>query len=131
MEPFTQALGVLQNEEKMSLGCVLPTIKLLQEKMGEFSKDSSIVYCESLVLEIISGLHTRFGEMFKNVHMRLASNNGGDVSPKKKTRFLDGYKTKRDSLEADEVESYLNDGNTLTITKHFFFVALQPAQHSS
>jgi hypothetical protein len=44
MEPFTQALDVLQNEEKMSLGCVLPIIKLLQEKMKEFSKDSSIVH---------------------------------------------------------------------------------------
>jgi hypothetical protein len=73
MEPFTQALDVLQNEDKMSLGCVLPTIKLLQEKMEEFSKDSSIVHCESLVLAIISGLYKRFGEMFKNVHMRLAS----------------------------------------------------------
>ncbi|KZS06554.1 Uncharacterized protein APZ42_029952 [Daphnia magna] len=41
--------------------------------MKEFSKDSSIVHCESLVLAVISGLHTRFGEMFKNVHMRLAS----------------------------------------------------------
>ena len=73
MEPFTQALDVLQNEEKMSLGCVLPTIKLLQEKMEEFSKDSSIVHCESLVMAIMSGLLTRFGEMFKNLHMRLAS----------------------------------------------------------
>ena len=33
------------------------------------------------------------------------------VSPKKKARFLDGYK-KSDSLEANEVESYLNDGRT-------------------
>jgi hypothetical protein len=73
MEPFTQALDVLQNEEKMSLGCVLPTIRLLQEKMEEFSKDSLIEHCETLVLAIISGLYTRFGEMFKNVHMRLAS----------------------------------------------------------
>nr|CAH0108254.1 unnamed protein product [Daphnia galeata] len=73
MEPFTQALDVLQNEEKMSLGCVLPTIKLLQERMEEFSNDSSIVHCESLVMAIISGLHSRFGDMFKNLHMRLAS----------------------------------------------------------
>ena len=41
--------------------------------MEEFSKDSSIVHCESLVLAIISGLHTRFGDMFKNLHMRLVS----------------------------------------------------------
>jgi hypothetical protein len=44
MEPFTQALDVLQNEEKMSIGCVLPTIRLLQETMTEFSKDISIVH---------------------------------------------------------------------------------------
>ncbi|KZS07411.1 Uncharacterized protein APZ42_028873 [Daphnia magna] len=42
----------------------------------------------------------------------LKRNNGGDVSTKKKTWFLDGYKTKRESLEADEVESYLNHGST-------------------
>jgi hypothetical protein len=48
MEPFTQALDVLQNEENMSIGCVIPTIKLLVEKMEEFSVDSTIHHCSSL-----------------------------------------------------------------------------------
>ena len=39
MEPFTQALDILQNEETMSIGCVLPTIRLLEDTMEEFSKD--------------------------------------------------------------------------------------------
>jgi hypothetical protein len=33
IKPFTQALDVLQNEEKMSIGCILPKIRLLQETM--------------------------------------------------------------------------------------------------
>jgi len=32
MDPFTQALDVLQNEEKMNIGCVLPTINLLKKQ---------------------------------------------------------------------------------------------------
>lgn len=36
MEPFTQALGVLQNEEQMSIGCLSPTTKLLEDTMQEF-----------------------------------------------------------------------------------------------
>ncbi len=39
MEPFTQALDILQNEETLSIGCVLPTIRLLENTMTEFSKD--------------------------------------------------------------------------------------------
>lgn len=73
MEPFTQALDVLQNEEKMSIGCVLPTIRLLQETMTEFPKDDTIVHCQPLVLAVLCGLEKRFGEMFNNIHLRLAS----------------------------------------------------------
>lgn len=171
MEPFTQALDVLQNEEKMSIGCVLPTIRLLQETMTEFSKDISIVHCQPLVSAVLLGLEKRFGLMFHNNHLRLASisdpnfktiwadeeekaqlitllrsvvrrhqstdstpdqgyfffcdylfriivngfilhflRNANIPSPAKKTRFLDGFKKKRTSIESDEVDSYLSEG---------------------
>ncbi|XP_045026902.1 uncharacterized protein LOC123470573 [Daphnia magna] len=149
MEPFTQALDVLQNEGKMSIGCVFPTIRLLQETMTEFSKDISIVHCQPLVSAVLLGLEKRFGLMFHNNHLRLASisdpnfktiwadeeekaqlitllksvvrrhqstdstpdqGNANIPSPAKKTRFLDGFKKKRTSIESDEVDSYLSEG---------------------
>ena len=73
MEPFTQALDILQNEEKMSIGCVLPTIRLLEDTMKEFSKDISIIHCQPLILAVLSGLQKRFGHMFNNIHLKLAS----------------------------------------------------------
>jgi hypothetical protein len=49
--------------------------------------------------------------MLKVKQTMLVSSCKSYVSPKKKARFLDGYK-KRNSIEADEKESYLNDGST-------------------
>ncbi|KZS02518.1 Uncharacterized protein APZ42_000417, partial [Daphnia magna] len=138
MEPFTQALDVLQNEEKMSIGCVLPTIRLLQETMTEFSTDISIVHCQPLVSAVLLGLEKRLGLMFHNNHLRLASISDPNfktiwadeeekaqlitllrsvvrrmqtsLRQQKKTRFLDGFKKKRTSIESDEVDSYLSEG---------------------
>jgi hypothetical protein len=73
MEPFTQALDVFQNEEAMSLGCVLPTILLLQDRMTLFSKDKSIKHCRALIGAISSSIETRFSPMFTDNHMRFAS----------------------------------------------------------
>lgn len=73
MQPFTQALEILQNEEKMSIGCLLPTIKLLQENFIEFSKKTTILHCLPLVYGVQSGIEKRFDDMFNNVHLQLAS----------------------------------------------------------
>jgi hypothetical protein len=73
MEPFTQAIHVLQNEENMSIGCVIPTIKLLVEKMGEFSIDPTIHHCGSLVFAVLGGLHTRFDQLMNELHLIMAS----------------------------------------------------------
>jgi hypothetical protein len=73
MEPFTQALDVLQNEENMSIGCVIPTIKLLVEKMEEFSIDPTIHHCGPLVSAVLGGLHARFNHLMNEHHLIMAS----------------------------------------------------------
>jgi hypothetical protein len=91
MEPFTQALDVLQNEEAMSIGCVLPTIKLLQEKMNLLSVDKSIKHCGALVKSILSSIETRFSSMFTDNHMRFAA----ITDPHFKTVWMDEYDPER------------------------------------
>ena len=73
MELFTQALDILQNEETMSISCVLPTIQLLEDTMTEFSKDISIIHCQPLILAVLHGPQKRFGHMFNNIYLKLAS----------------------------------------------------------
>lgn len=63
----------LQNEEHMSIGCLLPIIKLLLEKMQQFSEDAAIIHCKPLVLATISGLFERFKEQFNDIHLQLAA----------------------------------------------------------
>lgn len=73
MEPFTEALDVLQNEENMSIGCVIPTMKLLIEKMEEFGTDPTIIHCGPLVSAVLLGLQTRFERLLTEHHLIIAS----------------------------------------------------------
>ena len=73
MEPFTQALDLLQDEETMSIGCVIPTIKLLIEKIEEMSKDPTIIHCMPLVFAVLGGLHARFDRLMQEKHLIIAS----------------------------------------------------------
>lgn len=73
MEPFTDALDTLQNEEAMSIGCLLPTIACLQEHFEKFSNDSSIVHCKAMVFAVLSGVQARFGKLFFDDNLRLAT----------------------------------------------------------
>ena len=73
MEPFTHALDILQNEETMSISCVLPTIQLLEDTMTEFSKDISIIHCQPLIFAVLHGLQKRFRRIFNNNFLKLAS----------------------------------------------------------
>ena len=73
MEPFTLALDSLQNEKEMSLGCVLPTIKLLKDTLEELSLDATIIHSQPLILCVLQGLEKRFRPFFTNIHLKLAS----------------------------------------------------------
>jgi hypothetical protein len=57
----------------MSLGCVLPTILLLKEKMKLISKDKCIKHCRPLIVAISSSIETRLALMFTDNHMRFAA----------------------------------------------------------
>ncbi|KAI9565177.1 hypothetical protein GHT06_008954 [Daphnia sinensis] len=73
MEPFTQALDVLQNEEKMNIGCVLPTIKLLKTTMLKFLDDETITHCQPIVFAVLGGIDERFSHMMSNNKLKIAA----------------------------------------------------------
>jgi len=49
LKPFSQALDILQNEESMSVGCVLPVLTVLKEKLTDIEQDRRISHCIPLV----------------------------------------------------------------------------------
>ncbi|KZS20264.1 Uncharacterized protein APZ42_013103 [Daphnia magna] len=73
MEPFTQALDLLQDEETMSIGCVIPTIKLLIEKTEDSAKDPTIIHFIPLVLAVLDGLKARFHRLMHENHLIIGS----------------------------------------------------------
>jgi hypothetical protein len=56
----------------MSVGCVLPVLTLLQEKIEELSEDRTIIHCISLVPCLLDGINTRFQSFFADSNLRLA-----------------------------------------------------------
>ena len=73
MKPLTEALDVFQNEEQMSVGCVLPVLSLLKEKITAFKNDRTIIHCAPLVTSLLNGLEKRFRSFHENKSYRLAS----------------------------------------------------------
>ena len=73
MKPITEVLDVFQNEENMSVGCVLPVLTLLKEKITEFQEDRTIIHCTPLVSCLLDGINTRFQSFFTDSNLRLAS----------------------------------------------------------
>ncbi len=49
MKTIADALDVFQNESKMSVGCVLPVLTLLKEKLIGFQDDRSFTHCVPLI----------------------------------------------------------------------------------
>ncbi|XP_032790560.2 uncharacterized protein LOC116927638 [Daphnia magna] len=73
MKPLTQALDVFQNEENMSVRCVLPVLSLLKEKIIEFKEDRNIIHCAAFVTSLLNGIEKRFRSFHENNSFRLAS----------------------------------------------------------
>jgi hypothetical protein len=73
MKPLSQALDIFQNEESMSLGCVLPVLTVLKEKLVEMEKDRSITHCIPLVGSLLDSISARFNHHFLQKHLQLAS----------------------------------------------------------
>lgn len=73
MEPFTQSFDLLQNEEKLSIGSLLPTISSLKKDYEEFSFNETIVHCQPIVVAVLDAIEKRFDGMFNDKHIRFAS----------------------------------------------------------
>lgn len=73
MKLISDALDVFQNEENMSIGCVLPVLTLLKEKLERFKDDRSIINCVPLINCLLEGVERRFGPLFTDTNMILAA----------------------------------------------------------
>lgn len=73
MKPFAKALDVLQNEAKMSIGCVLPVLTLLKEQLQELQDGNRLVHCTPLVYCLLDGIEKRFRPHFTDNFFNLAA----------------------------------------------------------
>lgn len=53
MRPVVEALDVLQGEENVGMGFLLPTLTILYEKFESLKKDNSVKHCQPLVYGLI------------------------------------------------------------------------------
>jgi hypothetical protein len=57
MKPVAQALNIMQSEKHMFLGCLIPTIMILREKL--IAKSAAVTMCKPLVSALIEGIDNR------------------------------------------------------------------------
>ena len=58
MKPVAQALNIMQSEKHMLLGCLIPTIMILREKL--IAKSAAVTICKPLVSALIQGIDNRY-----------------------------------------------------------------------
>ncbi len=63
-KPLAQALDILQGEENIHLGYLLPTISILKEKLQQ--KMTTAKECGSLIEALLRGLEKRFDHFFED-----------------------------------------------------------------
>lgn len=68
MAPLAKALDILQSDKMANIGVLVPTISILIDRM-----DQNIMQTYPLVDAIISGLKQRFGYMFQDSRLLIAS----------------------------------------------------------
>jgi hypothetical protein len=99
-KPLVQALDILQGEENIHLGYLLPTISILKGKLSQnllTAKD-----CKPLIGALLKGLDVRFQHLFDDETLLIASAS----HPKFKLSWLRDEEKKRSTrqLLVDEVE---------------------------
>jgi hypothetical protein len=87
MKPIAQALNILQSENKMAMGYLLPTITMLREKL--ITKKSLAVACKPLIAALLDGLDQRFGEIYDDPQAIAAA----IIHPKFKTTWTSNQPT--------------------------------------
>lgn len=60
MEPLARALDILQSENNMYMGYLLPVLSTLRNKLEKLSAEGVITECYSLLTSIQQGLTKRY-----------------------------------------------------------------------
>lgn len=71
VRPLAQALNILQAENKMFMGYLLPTVVMLREKLA--TKKTSATTCKPLITAMISGIDRRFHDVFNDAEASAAA----------------------------------------------------------
>jgi len=59
MKPLAQALDILQSQNGMYIGYLLPVLKTLMDKLEKFNSSSEFIYCQALITAIQQGLNKK------------------------------------------------------------------------
>ena len=70
MSPVSVALDILQGQENVAVSYLLPTLSILSSKLNAMT---GLKHCQPLVANLLSSISERFGQMFKDNELRLAS----------------------------------------------------------
>ncbi|KAK7118843.1 hypothetical protein R3I94_022373 [Phoxinus phoxinus] len=73
MAPLAKALDVLQSDKMAYTGVLVPTISILLNKMEQMKHEANMHHCNPLVDAIISGVKRRFGYIFQDTRLLIAS----------------------------------------------------------
>ena len=69
--PLAQALNILQAENKMFMGYLLPTVVMLREKLA--TKKMTATTCKPLIAAMINGIDRRFHDVFNDAEASAAA----------------------------------------------------------
>ncbi|KAL7384825.1 hypothetical protein ABVT39_009530 [Epinephelus coioides] len=73
MAPLAKALDVLQSDEMAYAGVLVPAISILLDKMDQMKCETNLHHCNPLVDAIINGVKKRFGYIFQDTRLLIAS----------------------------------------------------------
>lgn len=73
MAPLAKALDVLQSDKMPYTGVLVPAISILLEKMDQMKCETNLHHCNPLVDAIINGVKKRFGYIFQDARLLIAS----------------------------------------------------------
>ena len=85
MRTLSEALDILQADQKVNVGYLLPTLKLLLKKMEDLIYKSDIKHCMPIVTTIINSIKSRFEECFEDNDLKIAAM----LNPQFKTSWIE------------------------------------------
>lgn len=71
--PITEALDILEGENTLSAGFLLPTLHILKMKLSQLASDVSIKIGKPLITALLSGLNFRFKHDFDDRQLIIAA----------------------------------------------------------